>query len=223
MATIADVISRIRGQAKAEVQDAFVTDRYIYSLVIKSAQLLMRRQDHANKLMKFNSVWKALPFVEMIEVDKIEAGSTGIQSGCTFMRTKIKLPEMIEGYWGPLIRTVSSIDGSIELQPTYPGTYVSMTKTTSFRYNKKKYFWYLDGYIYSPNIDWEAIKVEAVFNDDISSYTCEKTDDCIPRYKQEIYIPESLFPEIEQQVLISMTNTMKIPEDVNDDKRNLNR
>ena len=35
------------------------------------------------------------------------------------------------------------------------------------------------------------------------------------------YIPESLFPEIEQ-VLISMTN-MKIPEDVNDDKRNLNR
>ena len=56
-----------------------------------------------------------------------------------------------------------------------------------------------------------------------SSYTCEKTDDCVPRYKQEIYIPESLFPEIEQQVLISMTNTMKIPEDVNDDKRNLNR
>ena len=122
------MISRIRGQAKAEVQDAFVTDRYIYSLIIKSAQLLMRRQDHANKLMKFNAVWKALPFVEMIEADKIEAGCTGIQSGCTFMRTKNKLPEMIEGYWGPLIRTVSSIDGSVELQPTYPGTYTSMTK-----------------------------------------------------------------------------------------------
>ena len=60
MATIADVISRIRGQAKAEIQDAFVTDRYIYSLVIKSAQLLMRRQDHANKLMKFNSVWNRI-------------------------------------------------------------------------------------------------------------------------------------------------------------------
>ena len=83
MATIADVISRIRGQAKAEVQDAFVTDRYIYSLVIKSAQLLMRRQDHANKLMKFNSVWKALPFVEMIEVDKIEAGCTAMRNCST--------------------------------------------------------------------------------------------------------------------------------------------
>ena len=49
MATIADVISRIRGQAKAEVQDAFVKDRYIYSLVIKSAQLLMSRQAHAHQ------------------------------------------------------------------------------------------------------------------------------------------------------------------------------
>ena len=46
--TIGEVISRIRGQVKAEVQDAFVTDRYVYSLVTKYAQLFMRRQDFAN-------------------------------------------------------------------------------------------------------------------------------------------------------------------------------
>ncbi|BCV01371.1 MAG: hypothetical protein CM15mV42_0470 [uncultured marine virus] len=63
MTTIGDVVSRIRGQVKAEVQDAFVTDRYIYSLILKHAQLLMRRQDHANKLMKFNSVWQSLLFL----------------------------------------------------------------------------------------------------------------------------------------------------------------
>ena len=54
MATIAETISRIRGQVKAEVQDAFTTDRYIYSLIEKYAQVLMRRQDYANKLLKFN-------------------------------------------------------------------------------------------------------------------------------------------------------------------------
>ena len=57
MVTINEVISRIRGQVKAEVQDAFVTDRYIYSLITKYAKFLMRRQDFANKLMKFNSIW----------------------------------------------------------------------------------------------------------------------------------------------------------------------
>ena len=66
MTTIGDVVSRIRQATKAEVQDAFVTDRHIYSLILKFAQLLMRRQDNANKLMKFNSVWQTLPFIELI-------------------------------------------------------------------------------------------------------------------------------------------------------------
>lgn len=223
MTTIGDVISRVRGQVKAEVQDAFVTDRYIYSLILKNAQLLMRRQDSANKLMKFNSVWQKLPFVELIEVDKVEAHCSGIKSGCTIKRTKQKLPTFMEGYWGPLIRTVSSVDGSIELQPTSPGTYTSMTKTTSFRYNKTKYFWFLDGYLYLPNVDWDAILIEGVFEDDISKWTCEEEDNCVPRYLQQLNIPDFLYAEIEQQVLNVLFNTIKIPSEDADNKQNINR
>tara|TARA_Y100001954_G_C15531800_1_gene464510 strand:- start:24 stop:695 length:672 start_codon:yes stop_codon:yes gene_type:complete len=223
MTTIGDVVSRIRGQVKAEVQDAFVTDRYIYSLILKFAQLLMRRQDHANKLMKFNSVWQTLPYLELIEVDKVEAHCTGIRSGCIIKRTKDKLPTFMEGYWGPLIRTVSSIDGSIELQATQPGTYTSMTKTTSFKYNTTKYFWYLNGYLYMPNIDWDAVLLEGVFEADISKWTCDKEDDCIPRYMQQMNIPEFLFAEIETQVLAVIFNTIKVPSEDADNKQNINR
>lgn len=223
MATVGEVISRIRGQVKAEVQDAFVTDRYVYSLIIKFAQLLMRRQDYANKLMKFNAVWKSLPYLELIDVDKVEAHCSGIQSGCTIKRTKKKLPNFIEGYWGPLIRTVSSIDGSIELQATQPGTYTSMTKTTSFRYNNTKYFWYLDGYLYMPNIDWDAIKLEGVFDDDLGDFLCEEEEKCVPRYLQEIYIPEALFAEIETQVVNAMMITVKLPVEDGDNKINIQR
>jgi hypothetical protein len=223
MTTIGSVISRIRGQVKAEVQDAFVTDRYVYSLIQKFAQLLIRRQDNANKLMKFNAIWKTLPFIELIEVDKVEAACTGIQSGCTIKRTKNKLPNMMEGYWGPLIRTVSSIDGSRELKATHPGTYTSLTKTTSFRYNNQKYFWYMNGYLYLPDLEWDAVKLEGVFDDDISDWLCETKDECTPRYKQEINIPESLFAEIEQQVMQVMSNTLRIPSEDSDNKINLHR
>ncbi len=223
MTTIGEVVSRIRGQLKAEYQDSFVTDRYIYSLITKFAQFLMRRQDSTNKLMKFNSVWKALPFVELIEVDKIEAECSGVQAGCTIKRTKEKLPDMIEGYWGPLIRTVSSIDGSIELQPTQPGTYTSMTKTTSFKYNTRKYFWFLNNYLYFPNMDWDAIKLEGVFDSDIAEWLCDEEAKCIPRYEQAINIPEALFAEIEQQVLQVMLQTLQIPAEDSDNKQNINR
>jgi len=220
---IAEAISRIRGQVKAEVQDSFVTDRYIYSLIEKYSQVLMRRQDSLNKLMKFNSVWATLPYVEMVDVDKVEACCSGITSGCTIKRSKLKLPSMVEGYWGPLIRTISSIDGSQELQATYPGVYTSMTKTTSFKYNRVKYFWWLNGYIYSPNIEWDAVKVEGVFNDDITKWNCDEKDDCTPRYKQPIYVPEAMFAEIESQIINIMMNTMKIPSEDSDNKQNIHR
>jgi len=223
MTTIGQVVSRVRESIKAEVQDSFVTDRYLYSLILKYGQLLMRRQDNANKLMKFNSVWQSLPFVELIEVDKVEAKCSGIQSGCTIKRTKEKLPMFMEGYWGPLIRTVSSIDGSIEMQPTNPGTYASMTKTTSFKYNKTKYFWWLNDYIYVPNVEWDAIKIEGVFEGDISKWNCDPDDDCTPRYLQNMYIPEFLFAEIETQVMNQLLNTMKVPAEDSDNKININR
>lgn len=223
MAKISEVISRIRGQIKAEVQDAFVTDRYVYSLIIKYAQILMRRQDFANKLMKFNAVWRTLPYVQLIDVDKVEASCSGIQSGCTFKRTKEKLPNMIEGYWGPLIRTISSIDGSIEMQATQPGTYTSMTKTTSFKYNTTKYWWYINEYIYIPNVEWDAIKIEGVFDDNIGAWLCEDAAECIPRYEQEINIPEALFAEIEAQVINAMMVTVKIPVVDGDNKVDINR
>jgi len=223
MTTIGEAVSRIRGQLKAEVQDAFMTDRYIYSLILKYAQLLMRRQDHANKLMKFNSVWQSLNFIELIEIDKVEAGCVGIESGSTIKRTKLKLPTFMEGYWGPLIRSVTSIDGSMKLEPTDPSTYASMTRSTSFKYNTTKYFWYLNEYLYLPNIDWDAIKLEGVFEGDISKWTCDTEDDCVPMYLKTIYIPEFLFSEIEQQILNVAFNTMKIPGEDSDNKQNPNR
>jgi hypothetical protein len=158
--------------------------------------------------MKFNSVWKNLPYVELIDVDKVEAGCSGITSGCTIKRSKHRLPSMYEGYWGPLIRTVSSIDGSQELQATQPGTYTSMTKTTSFKYNKTLYFWWLDGYIYSPNIEWDALQVEDPLVVEMVSTKNEQ---------------KRRLAEIEAQVLQVMLGTMQIPSEDSDNKRNINR
>lgn len=223
MTTIGEAISRIRGQIKAESEDAFMTDRYIYSLIKKYAQLFMRRQDNANKLMKFNSVWQELKYVELIEVDKVEANCVGLSSGCIIKKSKHRLPTFMQGYWGPLIRTVSSIDGGIEVQPTQPGTYTSMSKTTTFKYNNTKYYWFLDGYIYLPNVKWDAVKLEGVFEEDISKWTCDTDDDCVPRYLQNLYIPEFLFSEIEGQIFNTAINTIKIPTEDGDNKLNPNR
>jgi hypothetical protein len=220
--TIGDVISRIRSQVKGVRQDALLTDRVIYSFVNKHAKWLMKREDSRNKLMAYSGVLQVLDLVELIEVDKVEACCTGISSDCTIKRTKKKMPIFMQGYWGPLIRTVSSLDGSEELQPTVPSSYTAMSKSKNFKYNKAKYFWYLNDYIYFPNLEWDAVRIEGIFEDDISEFTCEE-DSCIVRSSQSFNVPDYLLGELESKVFQDLAGMMQLPPDFPNDKQNIAR
>ena len=217
MTTIGETISRVRNTLKAVKEDAFLTDRIIYSSLLKYAQTLIKREDNQFRLMKISSLFRVLPYIELIDVDKVEAGCVGVYSGCYFKRSKERIPGILNGMAGPIIRTTSSIDGTIEMFRTDPGTWVSMTKTTTWKYNRNFYFWYLDGYIYCPNVDWEAIRMEAIFEGTIE--TCD-TKECETRQNEPFSLPEYLFSEVEQFVIKELTMTMSIPTDGPDDSQN---
>tara|TARA_R110000868_G_scaffold5241_1_gene32075 strand:+ start:573 stop:1244 length:672 start_codon:yes stop_codon:yes gene_type:complete len=220
MTTIGEAISRVRNTLKAVKEDPFLTDRTIHSSLLKYGQTLLKREDNQYRLMKISSIFSVLPYLELIDVDKVEAGCIGVYSGCYFKRSKEKLPTILDGVFGPIIRTTSSIDGSIEMFRTDPGTWISITKSTTFKYNKRPYFWYLNGYLYCPNIDWDAIRVEAIFEGDRSEYLCDVKDECQIRQDQPLPFPEYLFSEIEQFVVKELTMAMQIPTDGPDDGQN---
>jgi hypothetical protein len=188
-------------------------------LLLKHGKFLMRRQDSQNKVMKFNPVFQALNFVELVETDKVQAHCIGLSSDCTIKRTAEKLPSFMEGYWGPLIRSVTSVDGSDEFMPTYPTTYLNMTRQRNFRYNTTRYYWFLGGYLFFPNLDWDAVKVEGVFEEDISRYNCDCADDCIPRQDQLFNVPDFLDADMDRMVLQDLGILEQTPPDFKDDKQ----
>lgn len=216
--TIGDAISRIRNQIKAVKQDAFLTDRFLYSLLSKHGKWLMKREDGKFKLLSFSSVIQSIDAVELIEVDKVEANCVGIKSNCTIKRTKEKLPVFMQGYYGPLIRNITSVDGSQDLQPTLPGSYIKLSNSTNFKYNKTKYYWYINDYLYFPNLDWDAVRIEGIFEDDICNFTCE-SDCCIPRQDQLFNIPDYLHGEMEAAVMKDLITMFQLPSDAIGDKQ----
>ena len=221
MVKIEETISRVRNTLKAVKEDAFLTDRMIYSVILKYAKVFIRRQDNEAKIMRYQSLFEALPCVELTEVDKIEACCGGIKSKCTIRRTLNKIPTPLEGSVGPLFRAVSSIDSSVTMYNTHPSIYVAMTNTTNFKYNKNKYFWYLDGHLYFPNIEWDAVRIDAMWDDDVQYLKCgEKSENCLPRQQQSTHVPDYLFAEIEQMVLQEFTMMLQVPTDNQDDNKN---
>lgn len=221
--TIGEAISRVRNLIKSVNQDSFLTDRFIYGVIKKQAAWLLHREDGKNALMRFSSIFETLDLVQLIEVDKVEACCAGIKSGCYFMRSDTKLPRFMEGYWGPLIREVTSLDESIIVHPTTPGQYTKISKDKNFKYNKKKYYWLINNYIYFPNLDWDGIKITAAFDEDVSTYSCDDSKRCKTRQEQLFAVPGYLHGEMESNALKDLGFTFQLPGDPAKDKVNILR
>lgn len=222
--TVGEATSRVRNIFKAVKEDPFLTDRFLYSLIMKYAKVLIRRQQNEGKIYNNTGLFKDLPCVELIDVDRVEACCIGVRTGCTFKRTKEKLPKFLEGTSGPIIRNVTTVDQSQTLNPTYPSTYSNLTKSTYFKYNKSKYYWYLDGYIFVPDVEWESIRIEAMFDEDIEALICSNDPgECTVEQERELSIPDYLFAEIEQMIEKEMFPSMQVPSDGADDSQNVLR
>lgn len=224
MTTIGESVSRIRNVLKAVKEDPFITDRFIYSVIIKYAKLLIRRQDNENKIIMFTSLFKDMSYVELIDVDKVTASCSGIKTNCIIKRSREKLPAMLEGSTGPIIRAVASLDNSQILTPTYPTVYTNIANSTNFKYNKTLYYWINDNYLYIPNVEWDACRLQALFDDDITFYNCpEDGSPCSLAQDRDMPVPDYLFGEIEQLALKELITTGSIPTDGADDSQNVLR
>jgi hypothetical protein len=218
---ISEAVSRLKNQIKAVRKDAFLTDRFIFSILRKYAHLYVRRQDSSNKIMKVISLFQPVE-AELEEIDPALSGCRCISTDCRIKRTKGKLPEIIEGYWGPIIRSVTSFDYSVQLEQTYPTQYEKMLTQKNFKYNKKQYFWFLDDHLYFPNLEFDFVRIEALFEVSVNSDLCEP-DPCEYYQEKNYYIPEFLFAEIEQGVLRDLNIILQIPQDQQSDQRHIAR
>lgn len=217
-----DTISRIRGLVKGRNVDSFLTDRFLYSLALKYAKLFIKRLDDSSKLGRYNGLYQPLA-VELIDVSAAEASCASISTCCTFKRTEHKLPEILNGSFGPIIRNVSSVDGSKNLIRTYAPQYATMRKTTTFKYNKNHYYWLSDGYAYFPDLDWEEVLFLSMWENSIEEYKCCAENCCVNRLEEETNIPDFLFAEIEQPVRMELLNMIQVPPDQMTDNKSILR
>lgn len=216
-----DILSRTRWKLKAVKQDSFLTDRDIWSLYKPWINQVMKELDAKNRLMAFNALFDTLDIVPLVEVDTIEASCVNIQTGKTLMRTKDPICSLfMEGYWGGMIRSVSSIDGSQQFQPiSFPG-YQNISSVKNFKFNKTLYYYYQNDYLYFPNITWKAVKVEAIPEGDISQYKCDSEQKCLTKQQQSFNVPDYILARAESLMFQSLGLTLQIPPDETSDNKN---
>lgn len=224
---IGEVTSRLRGILKEVRQDSWLTDKFLYHLFRKHASIVIKRLDEKKSMMAMNSVYETLDYVQMEECDKIEAGCMGIKSYSTFMRTCTSVPVFTEGKWGPMIRSITSLDGSVIFKLTTHDQYQAISNSQSFQYNTTMYAWWLNDRIYTPikpgKIGYPAIRIEGMFEGDISGFKCDYDDKCKPRQEQSLNVPDWILAEVEKACLQELGVALQIPSDPLHDAQNIMR
>lgn len=211
---IGDVTNQIRNLLKANKQSSFLTDREIYLLFKKHSAVLMRRLDERGKLTAFSSVFETLDYVELCEVDKAEASECDIvpKSYATFRKTKQQMPMFTEGVFGPMVNSITSIDGATIYKLIRNGDIYNMAmKTSTAKYNKTAYCWYLNDRLYFPNTNAPAVRIEGIFEDDISAFKCCYEDRCKRRQDQSLNVPDFILSEAISMLLKEFMGTQANP------------
>lgn len=208
--------------SKSINSDTRLTNKYIYTLLKKYRDVLVKNVDSKFQLMKIDYIFQTWNCVELVEVSSIDE-CCNVKTECKIFRTKERTPSMVTASWGPIIKRVTPIDGFTDLMQIKSTDWNRKLEDTNFKYDKELYYFWQDGYIYFPNIQWKKIRIEAFFEEDIAIHNkCENptVDPCKTMLDNKFRIPKELLGPCVEMVQKEIYNFYErgTPEDVQPDK-----
>lgn len=211
--SIAQHISALRGIFKLNNADIRLSDRHMYSLMYSVRAMLIK--ETRQWVMSAPGIFQTIPNIELTEVDSVEA--CGIDTDCTIKRSLNPLPNILEDFRGPLINIITSLDESIQVHYTTHREYLNKKAKTSFKYNKRKYFWIRNNYLYFPNVEWDMVSINAYFETDYHS-ECEDADPCLNFQDNLFRLPENLVEKMYRLIMDKLNINVQLQEDHNINK-----
>lgn len=167
MSTLRKLVSDVRGMQKLLSTDSLITDRVIASEIRNDALLLIKRETNLRKLWATDTLFTTLPCLEMIEVPISEC--CDYVDPCTIARSRFKLPRITEGNYQYIIQGVYSINAMSgqgkKLKEITVNRYVNLLKLPIIK--NESYYWIMEGYLYISNPLLKAIRISALFEDDV--------------------------------------------------------
>lgn len=225
MSTKRQIIDNFRQKLKERNADSNYTNQFLYDSLLEQAKWLIRREISARRIYGNSSFFQTLDCQEVIEVPSVEC--CDIKTKCTMFRTKNKLPETWIDESGPVIRSVSSIDGTTDFFITNAGTWQHKRNDPYQKMSNSKYTFFSDGYAWFPEHNPRLVSFDGFFIDDIELLPadrcgCKKNKNkkkkCIRFLDTKFMLPGWLEAEMFAKALQQLAQTLRVPEDEQIDK-----
>lgn len=162
----------------------------------------------------------------MVEVPLIDS-CLPLRTNCKIFRSAEKLPELWEDSNGPLLKSISSVDGSTDFFYTTSTAWASKKGDPYRKKLDKKYSFYEDGYLWVPEHNPHYVNITGFFADDVALHEQECLDcedkECIKFLDTKFMIPGWIEAEMMNKALELLLNSKRIQEDEQIDKNPNNK
>lgn len=216
---IGHLISQLMNQARLTNADARLTRKFIWSIIDKHARWLIKRESSKLRVMKLDYLFQTLKCVPVIEVPSADE-CCSIKTKCKIWRTRDKVPNVYTDEDGIIIKSVHSIDGSEEFTPIKLQELMRKLENPHSRYDKSRYYYYHNGYLYFPNTNVKMVQVKGYFEDEVIN-ECRPEDEvkkCMAHTDKRLRVPDYVLGELMDHALNDLINTKKIPVDTKANK-----
>ena len=166
---LGEIISRLRNSLKEIGVDTIYTNRYLWNVFqTTSSKVLKIEADNKKKLYSQDKMWQTI-CIEMEKVSALICNCNSLPYDCMVYRSKKRLPSFLESSMGILYKSLTTIDRSREFTLVSPSNYIDKIKN---KYNKAKYAFIDDGYLYTPADHYPILSLRGLFSENISEFQC---------------------------------------------------
>lgn len=202
--------------------DSTYTNRDLYNVLMHHARWLIKREIHSGRIYSNNSFFQTLGCQEVIETSTVDP-CCPVKVNCRIYRTKDKLPETWIDNNGPVLRSVTSVDGTTDFYLTSPTTWQNKRNDPYQKMSSSKYVFPADGYLWFPEHNPHYINIVGFYTDNIDHLSkCAEKNDCTRFLDTTFQLPDWLEAECLSKALQAMLPSKQMLEDVQIDK-NTNR
>lgn len=217
-----EAINQFRREVNERNADSTFTNKDLYTVLMKQAPWLISREAEAGRILTNQSLFQTLRARDVVEVSAVPS-CLSIRTNCKIYRTKHKVPEMWTDNSGPIIRRVTSIDGSTSFFPITILSWEDIQKDPYEQYSDVKYVFFSDGYFWFPKYNPNKANFECYFKNDISLVNeecseCDSEKDCVKFLDTEFKVPEKLLAELFSYALKELLPSKQMQDDNQIDK-----
>jgi hypothetical protein len=210
----ATAVSRVLNSLNLLSKDMRISRRYILNTLRDKASFLIAQKLGERSLIKEDNIYTTINCFELERIESIKCDIIEFRRCKTIMKSKKKLPKLINSRIGNSLKEVTSVDDEIDFKATTPAQYRRDKERTFSDY---VYYYVKDGYLYI--LEEEILSVNLYLitleTDKASEVSSCSEEDCRSLWDYDFTVPDKLLESVFTDTIREISMKFQIPTDEN--------